>query len=217
MNALPNHETRPNGLDLWAAAFVPMTPIRRRLRIVIYARYSTEEQHESSIADQIAYCRKCLAEIGITDAEIFEISDAETSGELRHRTGIDQIWEGVKKPEWDMLVCEDAGRLFRNASACIELIETAVDSGMRAICFNDDVDTAKEGWQDRLRDAAEHHAKANYYTRKRIKRKITSLWEQGAAVGKLRPAICGLRRSRLRSANRRKVHFSIRSTRRGCK
>ena len=31
VNALANHETRPNGLDLWAAAFVPMKPIRRRL------------------------------------------------------------------------------------------------------------------------------------------------------------------------------------------
>jgi DNA invertase Pin-like site-specific DNA recombinase len=173
--------------DVWAATFVPMKPSRRRLRIVIYARYSTEEQHESSIADQIKYCRKCLEELGVTDVEIIEISDAEMSGELRNRPGIDQIWSGVEKPEWDMLVCEDAGRLFRNASACIELIEIAVDSGMRAVCFNDDVDTTKEGWQDRLRDAAEHHAKANYYTRKRIKRKITALWEQGAAVGKLRP------------------------------
>ena len=89
--------------------------------------------------------------MGITDAEIIEISDAESSGELRHRPGIDRVWEGVEKPEWDMLVGEDSGRLFRNASACIELVEIAVDSGMRGICFNDDVDTTKEGWQDRLR------------------------------------------------------------------
>ncbi len=122
----------------------PLTTRRRRLRVVIYARYSTEEQDASSIDDQISYCKKCLAEIGITDVEFTLLDDREMSGELRHRPGIDQIWKGIEVPKWDLLVCEDAGRLFRNDSACIELIETAFDNGMRVICFNDDVDTDEE-------------------------------------------------------------------------
>ena len=79
------------------------------------------------------------------------------------------------------------GVSFATSRACIELTEIAVDSGMRVLCFNDDVDTDKEGWRDRLREAAQHHAKANFYTRKRLKRKIDSLWEEKAAVTKLSP------------------------------
>ena len=75
--------------------------------------------------------------------------------------GINHIWAGIEKPDWDLLVCEDASRLFRNDTACIELIETAVDNGMRVVCINDNVDTTEEGWQDRLREAAGHHRKAN--------------------------------------------------------
>ena len=114
---------------------VPLKSNRRRIRIVIYARYSTEEQDASSIDDQISYCKKCLQEMGIEDADFTVLFDKEMSGELRNRPGIDQIWEGIKLPQWELLICEDASRLFRNDTASIELIEEAVDNGMRAVCI----------------------------------------------------------------------------------
>jgi DNA invertase Pin-like site-specific DNA recombinase len=144
---------------------------RRRLRVLIYARYSTQEQDASSIEDQIAYCKKTLEAMGITDAEITILDDPEKSGELRNRPGIDKVWEGIKAPLWDLLIVEDASRLFRNESALMELAEMAFDNGMRIVCINDDVDSDEEGWRDRLRDAAKHHAKANYFTRKRCLRR----------------------------------------------
>jgi site-specific DNA recombinase len=166
-----------------AAAHTP----RRRLRVAIYARYSTDEQDASSIDDQVALCEKCLEAMGILDAEITVFSDMEMSGELRNRPGIDKIWRGVEVATWDLLICEDSGRLFRNESACIELIEIAVDAGMRVVCINDDVDSDVPGWQDRLRDAARHHAKANFYTRQRIFRRHKALWEMGAGLSAVKP------------------------------
>jgi DNA invertase Pin-like site-specific DNA recombinase len=63
------------------------------LRILLYARYSTDEQKRSSIADQFLACRKWLKAWGIEDAEIQELSDYETSGEQRSRPGIDRyVW-----------------------------------------------------------------------------------------------------------------------------
>jgi Resolvase, N terminal domain len=138
-----------NGNDPGCWASMPPVPLkskRRSLRVVIYARYSTEEQDVSSIDDQVEYCKMCLHEMDLDDAEITVLLDKETSGELRNRPGIDPIWVGVKEPRWDLLICEDGSRLFRNKTACLELIEEAVDNGMRVIFINDNVDTTEDGW-----------------------------------------------------------------------
>jgi DNA invertase Pin-like site-specific DNA recombinase len=161
----------------------------------MYARYSTEEQDESSIPDQFAYCRRYLETLGydLKLLVIDEFSDPETSGERVSRPGIDRVADGIEQRKWDLLICEDTSRLFRNSTACCELVETAYDMRMRVIAINDDVDTDEEGWEDRLHEAANHHAKANRYTSSRIKRKLTSLWHSGAAIGLLKP---GYRRNR---------------------
>lgn len=161
----------------------------KRLKICIYARYSTDEQDESSIADQYSYCLKFLKSLGL-DLEVAIIEkyeDPETSGETVFRPGINQVRDGVNAKRWDILICEDVGRLFRNLSACCDLVETAFDNGIRIIAINDDVDSDEPGWEDRFYEAAQHHAKTNRFTSHRIKRKFDGLWEMGAAVGPLRP------------------------------
>jgi DNA invertase Pin-like site-specific DNA recombinase len=158
----------------------------RRWRIVIYARYSTEEQDASSIVDQIAYCKKFLEDNGIPDADIIERTDSETSGELVSRPGINGVRDLIGGRAVDLLICEDTSRLFRHATACGELIETAVDPGIRVIAINDNIDTAEEVWDDRLHEAAQHHARSNKYTSRRIQRRQDALWQMGAAIGLLK-------------------------------
>ena len=157
----------------------------RALRVLIYARYSTAEQDESSIADQNAYCRAELKRLGI-EGPIDEIGDPETSGETFSRPGLDEVRHGVNEGRWDIVIVEDSSRLFRAPTHCAELVETAVDNGIRVVCINDDVDTVDEDWQERLHEAQQHHAKSNRYTRQRIRRKRESLWRTGAAVTQLR-------------------------------
>ena len=106
------------------------------------------------------------------------------SGELVFRPGIDQVRAGVAARRWDLILVEDSGRLFRHETACGELIETAVDNGIRVLAINDDVDTAEEDWEDPLHEAMRHHARSNRYTAKRIKRKLEGLWRRG------RPSDC---------------------------
>jgi DNA invertase Pin-like site-specific DNA recombinase len=155
---------------------------------LVYARYSTEEQNPSAIPDQIAFCQQFLVAHGIPDADVEVFSDAEMSGELVSRPGIDQVRArvtGSTRP--DVLLCEDSSRLFRHETACGELIEAAVDRGIRVLCLHDDVDTAVDDWEDPLHEALRHHARSNRYTSKRIKRRLQALWQQGAAIGLLRP------------------------------
>lgn len=160
-------------------------PSGRKLHILLYARYSTEEQDASSIPDQFAYCRQFLHGCDISDAQVEELHDSEMSGELVFRPGINNVREGIAARRWHLIVVEDSSRLFRNENACGELVDTAVDHGIRVIAINDDVDTAEEDWDDRLHEAARHHARTNKYTAKRIKRKLEALWRMGAAIGML--------------------------------
>lgn len=162
-------------------------PNGRALRVLIYARYSTEEQNASSIQDQIAYCRKFLESFATSNAEIEELSDPHMSGELVSRPGINKVREGVERRKWDLILVEDASRLFRHETACGELIETAVDQGIRVIAINDDVDTAEENWEVRLHHAKHHHAQSNRYVSNRVKRRFDTLWRTGAAMGQLWP------------------------------
>ena len=42
---------------------------RRRIRVVVYARYSTEEQNPRSIDDQVDRCRRFIETLGLGDVE----------------------------------------------------------------------------------------------------------------------------------------------------
>jgi predicted site-specific integrase-resolvase len=155
----------------------------RAIRIVIYARFSTEEQDTSSIVDQIDYCKMQLAELGIHDPEFTIHSDEATSGELKSRPGINKVREGIESKKWDLLICEDISRLFRNAPAAVELVFNAHDQGLRVICINDAIDSLDDGWHEEFQEAAQDHAYDNKKLRARIKRKHFGLWKMGAAIG----------------------------------
>src|SRR5437773_4955671 len=152
-------------------------PVGHQLRVLLYARFSTEEQRRESIADQFRACRKFLKESNVADADIDELSDEELSGELVSRSGIDQVRLGVKNRAWDLIVAEDSSRLFRNPPACSQLVGHAVDRDIRVLLPGDDIDTENENWPDDLNDAQAHRCRTNSYTRKRIKRSHDGLWE----------------------------------------
>lgn len=178
-----------NSIVLAPLAFAANALARKRsdrLRILIYARYSTDEQDETSLPDQFGFCRLYLEQVGL-EGDITEIGDAAISGEVLDRPGMNRIWPGLESRQWDLIVCEDSSRLFRMPTKCLELVETAVDRRIRVICINDDVDTNEEDWQAKLVAALQEHAGANRRTRQRIARKALALWRMGAAVAALRP------------------------------
>ena len=164
-------------------------PGKWRLRVLIYARFSTEEQNPHSIDAQIEYCRRFLEALGITDYDLEIIEDRELSGELRKRPGIDRVWQGVQDRRWDLILIEDASRLYRHDSWAVDLVGLAYDKKIRTICINDRVDTARavDIWCQRLKDSTRVHAQSNWYTSHRIKRQHEYLWSIGAAVSGPRP------------------------------
>lgn len=166
---------------------VPIQPPRgRRIRVLIYARYSTDEQHKSSIDDQVAYCRRFLEAAGVKDAEYRVLKDEAISGEHVSRPGINTAKDCVEAREVDLVVVEDSSRLFRDLPACCGFVGAAVDEGIRVICINDYIDTAEEDWLNRLHESQKHHTQSNEYTSRRIKRKHEALFRAGFAIGLVR-------------------------------
>ena len=163
-------------------------PKGRELRVLIHARFSTEEQRQSSIDDQIASCRAFLDAslpkgTKASQVKIDIINEPEVSGEIADRPGINEVWTAIESKRVDLIVAEESSRLYRHPTKAGELFEAAVDAGVRIICMSDYIDTADEDWPDRLHFAQSHHSRANFYTRRRISRAHDGLWARGAAVG----------------------------------
>jgi site-specific DNA recombinase len=164
-------------------------PLDRLLSVLIYARYSTEDQNPRSIDAQIEYCRAFLAALGVTHYKLEILRDVEISGQLRYRPGIDKVCSGVRKRRWGLILVEDASRLYRHDSWAVDLVGVAHDLKIRTICITDRVDSNEpvDLWLPRLKDATRTHAQSNWYTSHRIKRQLEYLWSIKAAIGALRP------------------------------
>jgi DNA invertase Pin-like site-specific DNA recombinase len=163
-------------------------PFGRPLGVLIHARFSTEEQRQSSIDDQIAACRTFLDTSlpkGTKPAQvkIDIIKEPEVSGEIADRPGINQVWAGIEAKRWDLIIAEESSRLYRHHTKAGELFESAVDAGVRVICPSDYIDTADDDWPDRLHMCQMQHSRSNFYTRQRIRRAHDGLWARNAAVG----------------------------------
>ena len=163
-------------------------PANRPLTVLIQARFSSEEQRQASIDDQIASCQSFLATClpkGHDPSQVkFDfIREPEISGELASRPGINEVWAGIAARRWDLIIAEESSRLYRHHTKAGELFESAVDADIRIICPSDYIDTADDDWPDRLNLCQMQHARSNFYTRLRIRRAHDGLWAIGAAVG----------------------------------
>jgi len=171
-------------------------PADRPLEVLIHTRYSTDEQSQSSIEGQITACQRFLTANLPRDhkpeqVNVETIREAEISGEIADRPGINQVWAGIKAHRWDVILAEESSRLYRHMTFASQFFDAAVDAGIRVICPTDYIDTADEDWPERLHAALGHHGRANHFTRRRIKRAQESRWLSGAAMG---PLAIGYRR-----------------------
>jgi len=131
-----------------------LLPKEQPLHALIHARFSTEEQRQSSIDDQVASCRTFL-ESNLPkgwkpeQVQIDVIAEPEVSGEIADRPGINQVWAGIEAKRWHLIIAEESSRLYRHHTKAGELFESAVDADVRVICTSDYIDTADDDWPGR--------------------------------------------------------------------
>ena len=81
------------------------------MKVALYARYSSERQRDSSIADQFRNCERFLEEKGWAIAARYK--DEAKSGATADRPGYRKMLEAARSQEFNVLVVDDLSRLSR--------------------------------------------------------------------------------------------------------
>ena len=112
------------------------------MNAAIYARYSTEYQSESSIADQYRVCTEWCDQNGITTTARYE--DQGISGAaMGNRPGLQQA---LTAPV-DVIVVMDLTRLSRNQADLPKIIDRLTHRGVRVIGVQDGFDSSRKGYK----------------------------------------------------------------------
>lgn len=114
------------------------------MKIAIYARYSTDRQNESSIADQNRICGEYADDNGMTVVETF--TDEGISGAaLGNRPGALKLMETTLAGQIDVVIVADLSRLSRSMGDLPKMIDRLVVRGIRVIGVQDGYDSNRRG------------------------------------------------------------------------
>jgi site-specific DNA recombinase len=104
------------------------------MRAIIYARYSSENQREASIDDQIEVCRRYIERQGWT--LVYTCSDAALSGASRFRPGYQQLLSDLHRRQFDVVVVEALDRLGRKLADVADLHDRCNFAGVKLFAVN---------------------------------------------------------------------------------
>jgi DNA invertase Pin-like site-specific DNA recombinase len=101
------------------------------LRAVIYARYSSDNQSEASIEDQIRLCKELIAHEGWTLIDSF--GDAAISGATTTRPSYQALIEAAREAAFDVIVAEGLDRLSRDQEDVAALFKQMRFAGIKIV------------------------------------------------------------------------------------
>jgi site-specific DNA recombinase len=152
-------------------------------QIIVVCRVSDPgpgKQDPRSLEDQSNLFTKLIAENAQGPRQVKTIAGSG-SGELLDRKEYDELIELIATSRYDLVLCEDLGRIVRRIHAHL-ICEHCEDHGSRLIAINDHVDTAQPGWREASIFAAMHHERSNRDTSERIKRAHRSRFMAGLCL-----------------------------------
>ncbi|NQU71177.1 MAG: recombinase family protein, partial [Rhodospirillales bacterium] len=105
------------------------------MRAVIYARYSSNNQPEASIEDQVRQCRKWIDHEGHTPCEVY--SDHAISGASTLRPGYQKMLEDARSGAFDILIAEALDRLSRDQEDIAGLYKQLSFAGVKLVTLSE--------------------------------------------------------------------------------
>ena len=105
------------------------------LRAAIYARYSSENQREASIEDQIRICKDRVAREGWDLVQVYR--DAGISGASTVRSGYQALLAAARDGAFDVVVAEALDRLSRDQEHVAALFKQLSFAGIRIVTLSD--------------------------------------------------------------------------------
>lgn len=113
------------------------------MKAALYARYSTELQSADSIDDQFRVCER------LAQKHEFEVvrrfSDAAISGGTTQRPSYQAMLAAARAHEFEVIVCEDTSRLWRNLAEQWRAVAELLDGGVHIVSL--DIDTRSENFK----------------------------------------------------------------------
>ena len=104
------------------------------MRAVIYARYSSDNQREASIEDQLEVCRRYIERQGWTLIRTYE--DRAISGASDKRPAYQQLLAEAERDKFDVVVSEALDRLGRRLSDVARLHDHLEFRGVKLHAVN---------------------------------------------------------------------------------
>jgi DNA invertase Pin-like site-specific DNA recombinase len=144
---------------------------------LVVARISTVHQDKRSNEDQVALCRRWVADRLDGDVR-WEAIASRISGAFLDGRALADAEARVESDELDLVIVEDLGRICRRHRA-LDFCDLCEDHGVRLIAINDDIDTAREHWKLNAFFAALRHQLYNHDTAARIRRSLRHRFTQG--------------------------------------
>src|SRR5262245_32919991 len=105
------------------------------IRAVIYARYSSDNQRDASIEDQVRQCQARIEQEGWQIAKIY--SDHAISGATTLRPGYQKMLEDGRAGRFEVLVAEALDRLSRDQENIAGLFKQLSFAGVRLITLSE--------------------------------------------------------------------------------
>ena len=105
------------------------------MRAVIYARYSSDNQREASIDDQIRRCRARIEREGWIETEVF--TDYAISGATTQRPGFKALMDAVHAGRADVVVSEALDRISRDQEHIAGFFKELSFAGVRIVTLSE--------------------------------------------------------------------------------
>jgi len=111
------------------------------VRIAVYARYSSENQSEKSIDDQVRVCRKYAVEHDLIFDERHIYADEAISGSIHNRPGLLALEKAMENKEFDAVAVDDLSRLSRSNHQMLTLVNKFAFFQVKIISVSDGIIT----------------------------------------------------------------------------
>ena len=115
------------------------------MRAAIYCRFSTDKQRDESTEDQERVCREYARREGWEITRVF--ADKGLSGSDATRPGYQAMLANARGRQFDILLCEDVSRLWRDEVEQPRCVEELQFLGTHVVGINDGIDTRREGFE----------------------------------------------------------------------
>ena len=111
--------------------------------VAAYARFSSDQQRDTSIHDQFRNCARYASDHGWSITYFHE--DKAVSGAHSDRTGYQTMLRDAQAKQFEILLVDDLSRLSRDEAECIQLRRRLHFWGIRLIGVSDGYDSTAKG------------------------------------------------------------------------